>query len=82
MIDTPPAIAEKYRAKLMALSPVERLKMGCRMFHTAVTLVRASVQNELGATADPAEIRRRVLTRLYGNDFSPQQLEAIARNLR
>jgi len=61
MDDTDPATRELHRRLLMEKSGVERLKMGCDMFDSAVAIARASLKG-----CDEAEIREKLLERLYG----------------
>jgi len=74
--DTPPEVDERYRRMLLARSPAERVRMACRMFATGRTLMKAG----LGAQDEPSE-RREVFLRLYGDDFTAPQREAILRTI-
>ena len=62
MTDTSPEIAELVRQKLMARSGEERFVMGVQMFEAA----RAMVQASLPAGLSPAESKREMFQRLYG----------------
>ena len=62
MNDTPPEIAELVRQKLMARPGSERFVMGTRMFDAARTVVLASLPPKLS----PAELKRQLFERLYG----------------
>ncbi len=62
MNDTPPAIKEIIRQKLMERSPQERFLMGVRMFDAARQMVLASLPKDLSAP----ELRRRLFQRIYG----------------
>ncbi len=62
MTDTSPEIAELVRQKLMARSAEERFVMGVRMFDAARAMVLAS----LPAGLSPADLRRQLFQRLYG----------------
>jgi hypothetical protein len=62
MTDTPPEIAEKVRAMLMARSGYERMVMGARSFEAARQMVLASLPPDL---TEP-ERRRRLFERVYG----------------
>ncbi len=64
MNDTPPAVAEIVRAKLLARSGAERVLMGSRMFDAARAMVLASFPVALSEI----EIIRRLCERLYGNE--------------
>ena len=80
MNDTRGDIAEKYRSMFMKLDPVQRLKIGCRMFHTSRELIDAGIRLEMGDKAGEKEHRRRLFIRLYGQDLSREQIEAFIRN--
>lgn len=62
MTDTSPEIAEMVRARLMALSGAERLRMGAQMFDAARRIVLAS----LPAGLPESERRRLLFERIYG----------------
>ena len=62
MTDTSPEIAELVRQKLMARSGEERFIMGVQMFEAARAMVLASLPTGLA----PADTKRRLLQRLYG----------------
>lgn len=61
MTDTPPAVARRYRAMLLAKPGAERVAMASAMFDTARRLVLASLPPNL----TPAETRARLLARTY-----------------
>jgi len=69
-----------YRELLLARSSSERLAMACEMFSTAKALARAGIEQEHGPL-EPEELRRRMLLRLYGQDFSEAEKEKICRAL-
>jgi hypothetical protein len=81
MTDTPEYVRKLYRDMLLRLSSEERLRMGCRMFTTAVRLVRASFDDPSG-TDNSGEMRARVFLRLYGHDFDPPTARRIAEHLK
>jgi hypothetical protein len=62
MTDTPPAIAEMVRTKLMARTGEERFIMGVQMFEVARRMVLASFPEGL----TEAERRHRLFERIYG----------------
>jgi hypothetical protein len=62
MTDTPPEVAELVRRKLMARSNPERFVMGARMFDAARAMVMASLPVGL----PPADLKRLLFQRLYG----------------
>jgi hypothetical protein len=63
--DTSPEIAERVRSRLMALSGVERVRMGSASFDAARTMVLAS----LPADMTDADRKRRLFERIYGESF-------------
>jgi len=71
--DTPPVVDELYRRMLLRRSPVERLRMACRMFSSARALVRAGMPATSGA-----QIRRQMLLRLYAADMPDDRLRERA----
>lgn len=78
--DTSPAMREKYRAMLMAMTPGERLAACCAMFDTARTLALAGLADE----ADPQglSLKARLFLRLYRRDFSPEESRRIVAALQ
>ena len=62
MNDTVPEIAKMMRDRLLALSGVERMAMGSRMFDTARKIVLSSFPDGLSEI----EIKGRLCERLYG----------------
>jgi len=75
MNDTPKAIAEIVRARLLARSGAERVLMGSRMFDVARALVLASFPSGLSEI----EIKSRLCERFYGDEVD---VEAFAAHLR
>jgi hypothetical protein len=61
---------------LMALSPEERLRMACRMHHTARALVLAGIKDRYGEL-DEARVRGQLFLRMYGNEYTGEELERI-----
>jgi hypothetical protein len=76
MKDTSPEMEQRFRAMLLARTGAERLKMGCSMHQFAKMVVRASVLAK-NPDATPAELRRELLLRFYGQDFSPDRLRTL-----
>ncbi len=77
--DTSPEMAQKYKDLIMALSPGQRLLMGCEMFDTAKALMEAGLAIE--PNPKNLSLRIRLFHRLYGRDFSPDELDKITRAL-
>ncbi|MDQ3698983.1 MAG: hypothetical protein M3373_13330 [Gemmatimonadota bacterium] len=74
MKDTSAEVDRRFRELILARSPAERLRMGCRMFDAAREMVLASFPRNLS----PDETRRRLFARLY-----PElTLDRIPRELR
>ncbi len=71
MDDTSPEVKALYYAMLMRLTPEERFIRGALMFDAAREMVLASLPKDLS----PAELRRRLYERIYGEPlpFNPQQ---------
>jgi hypothetical protein len=65
MTDTPPEIAEMVRARLMALSGAERVRMGSQSFDAARRVVLASLPPNLTET----ERKRLLYKRIYGEEL-------------
>ena len=80
MIDTPPAVLQRYRHMLLERSGPERVTMGASMFATARALILASIRAE-DPDATAATLRRGLFLRLYGGDFDPDTREHIAARL-
>lgn len=76
MKDTPPEVERRFREMLLARSGEERLKMGCSMHQFAQMIVRASVLAK-HPQATPAELRRAVFLRFYGQEFRPDRCQAV-----
>jgi len=72
-------MAQKYKDLIMALTPGQRVIMGCEMFDAARKIMEAGLANE----PNPKNLthRARIFLRLYGRDFSTQELEKITRAL-
>ncbi len=62
MTDTSPEIAELIRARLMALTGAQRMRMGSEMFDAARRMVIASLPKNLPAD----EFSRLLFQRIYG----------------
>lgn len=80
MNDTSQEIAAIYREKILALTPEERLMMACRMFDEAKELVLAGIRAEQPGLNEK-EMRIQLFTRMYGQDFEPEQVKTILEKL-
>lgn len=76
MKDASPEIERRFREMLLARSGEDRLKMGCSMHQCAQLLVRASVLAR-HPKATPAELRRELLLRFYGQELSLDHRRAV-----
>jgi hypothetical protein len=77
MNDTTTEAARIYRDLLLSKSGAERFRMGCEMFETAKAFVLAGLreQGEEG-------LRERLLLRLYGGDYAPEDRERVVEAIR
>jgi hypothetical protein len=65
-------------ARMMAeKSPQERLRMASSMFDAGRKLVEAGLRNENGDLTE-AQMRARMFVRIYGEDFSEEEIKKIA----
>ncbi|MBF0408565.1 MAG: hypothetical protein HQM10_14545 [Candidatus Riflebacteria bacterium] len=80
MNDTTPELDKKYREMLMALSPVERMKMAGRMFSASKKLVEACILQKK-PHIDEKQLRIEIFKRIYGQDFTELQIESIIMHL-
>lgn len=67
MNDTSAEVDAFYRSLLMKLTPEERFVRGALMFDAAREMVLASLPKDLS----PAELRRRLYERIYGEPLPP-----------
>ncbi len=78
MNDTPPDVAERYRAMLLQRTGAERLIMGCAMRDTARAFVEASLR-EQDPQATAEAIRKGLFLRFYGHEFdAPTRAKILA----
>ena len=80
MNDTTPKIAEKMREMIRGKTPEERLKMGCSMYDFSKHLIIRSIL-ENRPNLSPADLRRELFLRFYGNDFDSEKREKILEHL-
>ena len=73
--DTTPEMEARYREMIMALSPGDRVAMGCQMFNTAKALVVAGLEAE--ENPEGLSMPARIFLRIYGNDFEPDERARI-----
>lgn len=77
MNDTPPDVEKVYSEMLMARSPSERFRMGLEMFEMARAMMLVGFKSDSGNGS-----RERTFLRLYGDDFSKEELDQIVRAIR
>ncbi len=78
MNDTSPEMAAKLRELFMRRSGEERLRMGCEMFSTARAIMTAALEAQ-GYRG--RELRKQIFLRTYRQDFTPEALDKICRDL-
>lgn len=76
MIDTPEYVTRQFEAMMQQKSPEERLRMGCSMFDAAKQIVLTAVRDN-DPHLGPAEIKKQVFLRFYGEDFSDAEKAKI-----
>jgi hypothetical protein len=74
-------MASLQRRLLLERPAAERLKMGCAMFDTARTLMRAGLGDATG-TDQSVALRVRLFERTYGRDFDATTAARIVAHLR
>lgn len=77
MNDTPPDVADRYLAMLMALTPARRIAMASDMWDAASVLAKATLE-----ATSPDERRVELFLRRYSADFSVEERDRICRRLR
>lgn len=78
MSDTSPEMAARYRTRLQACSPAERVRMATGMFAAARALVIAEAERAGERTGN---LRELLLDRFYGTDLSEEALAGARRRL-
>jgi hypothetical protein len=77
MNDTSLDIEARVARMMASKTPRERLRMASSMFDTGRMLVEAGLRNKYGELTE-AQIRGRVFVRMYGEDFSDEEIRKIA----
>lgn len=80
MRDTSLENEKQFITMMMEKSGQERLKMGFSMFNLARKQVLASIRRNK-PMASEEEIRKELLFRFYGNEFSPEDQKKILRQI-
>ena len=81
MTDTPASVSARYTRGLLSQSPARRIEMACSMFVSAKALVLAGIRLRNG-DSDPEEERRALFVRLYGDDFTREDVASVVAYLR
>ncbi|MFA5138734.1 MAG: hypothetical protein WC728_05815 [Elusimicrobiota bacterium] len=81
MNDTSPGAQRRFDEDLLALSGIERLKLGCAMFDDARRLMLAGIRAS-GVPAEGPVMHEALVRRLYGEELGPGLLAAIIALLR
>ncbi|MBN2210759.1 MAG: hypothetical protein JW709_05120 [Sedimentisphaerales bacterium] len=77
MNDTTSDMEKRMAAMMAARSPAERLRMASDMFDAGRELLRAGLKNHNPLITED-QLRTQVFLRLYGDDFSPEEIRRIA----
>lgn len=78
MKDTPEIIEQRYISMFKNISNSEKLKMGCSMFRLVSSLIISSL---IEKGIKPEELKKHLFLRIYGNDFSKEEIEKILAKL-
>jgi hypothetical protein len=76
MDDTTPEVRRIHHEMLMRRSPEERLRMAFSMYDAARLLVEAGIRMR-HPDISPAEMKRQVFLRFYGDEFDDDQKKRI-----
>jgi len=76
MSGTPIDVNLRFRSMMQKLTPAKRLTMACRMFSTGRALVIAGLRLQ-NSDLSGLRLRRALLKRLYGREFTPEQIDRI-----
>jgi hypothetical protein len=77
MNDTSIDIEARVDRMMAAKTPEERIRMASSMFDAARKLVEAGLRDQYGEMSE-AQMRARVFERMYGEDFSEEEIRKIA----
>lgn len=80
MNDTSKNIKQIYNEKLMAKSPLERLKMASDMYDSVKRLSKSGLLREKKHLDQPM-LRRELFLRIYGSDFSVSERKRIVEKI-
>lgn len=77
MNDTSIDVESRMARMMDSKTPQDRLRMASSMFDTGRKLVEAGIRNKYGELTQ-AQMRARVFVRIYGEDFSEEEIKKIA----
>lgn len=80
MNDTTPEIEKRMAAMMAARSPAQRLQMASDMFDAGRELLRAGLKN-MNPSLTEEQLRGQIFLRLYGEDFSPEEIRRIVASI-
>ncbi len=80
MRDTSIKMERHFRKLIMEKPGADRLEMGCSMFDTSKSLIRAFFKNK-GLPLTGPEYRKNLFLRIYGSDFDAETREKILMHL-
>ena len=78
MNDTPKSVTKRISEMLASRTSAERLKMASGMFESGKKLLRAGLLQE-NKNLTEMQLREKIFTRLYGEDFSNKEIHQIFR---
>lgn len=81
MTDTPASVRARYTRQLLSQSPARRVEMACSMFASAKALALAGIRLHTAA-GHPEEERLALFVRLYGEDFTREDVASVVAHLR
>ena len=80
MHDTPAKIEQRYKEMLLSKSPQERLKMASRMYDSGRKLVMSGILKDR-QHINASQLRAHLFLRMYGNDFTDNEIERIIKKI-
>ena len=80
MDNTSAKIEQLYKEMILNISPLERLKMASRMYDSGRKLVMSGILKER-QNIDASRLRAKLFLRMYGNDFTDNEIEKIIKKI-
>ena len=77
MSDTPFNVEKRVDQMMAAKTPEERIRMASSMFDAGRKLLEAGLRGQYGELS-AAQIRARVFAKMYGGDFTEEEIRKIA----